>query len=86
MLFKLDTILKASEKVGRTVEDISNSDRLAETKATIAGLRASIRTAYDIGRAEAKLDIDHETGQRTTTIIRDPVQQEFDFEDDNELS
>jgi len=70
MLFKLDTILKASEKVGRAVENISSSDKYANAKATLAGLRGSVHTAYNIGRAEAKLDKEH------------PVQQEFDFGDD----
>ena len=71
MLIKLDTILKGAEKVGRVVGNIETSDRFANAKAVIAGLRASTRTAFEIGKAEVKLDKEP------------PVQQEFDFGEDS---
>ena len=74
MLIKLDTLLKGAEKVGRVVGNIETSDRYAEAKAILAGLRASTQTAYNIGKAEVKFDKEQ------------PVQQEFDFGNDNELS
>ena len=72
-MLKLDTILKSAEKIGKLVGNIETSDRYANAKATIAGLRASTRTAYNIGRAEVKFD-------------KDQGQMEFDFGNDNELS
>ena len=70
----------AGEIAGKTVS--KSPEKFAEAKAIVHGLRRNFNKGYK----RAQVDIDHKTGQRTTTIIRDPVQQEFDFEDDNELS
>ena len=67
------------EKAGETVGKVESSDKYAESKAIVKGLVES----FNKGRAQ--VDIDHKTGQRTTTIIDEdePRQMEFLFEDDS---
>ena len=76
MLKHIGTIL---EKAGKVTAKIETKVKHAESKAIVKGLVES----FNKGRAQ--VDIDHKTGQRTTTIIDEdePRQMEFPFEDDS---
>ncbi len=68
----------AGEIAGKTVS--KSPEKFAEAKAIVHGLRRNFNKGYK----RAQVDIDHKTGQRTTTIIDEdePRQMEFPFEDD----
>ena len=73
MLKHIGTIL---EKAGKVTAKIETKVKHAESKAIVKGLVES----FNKGRAQ--VDIDHETGQRPTTIRRKPQQMSFNFPED----